>query len=61
MTDLYHSTKVVAAAKDWRDTDKAKIAAPAADKDRARSKHRLNEQKLRAAVDELAPKAGGRP
>jgi hypothetical protein len=61
MTDLYQSTKVVEAAKDWRATDKAKIAAPAAEKDGARKKHRLNEQKLRAAVDKLAPQKGGQP
>ena len=61
MTDLYQGTKVIEAAKDWRATDKAKISAPPAAKDQARSKHRLNEQKLRAAVDQLAPKAGGQP
>lgn len=60
MTVLYQETKLVAAAIDWRDTDKAKIAAPAGTKDQARGQHRLNEQKLRAAVDELA-KEGCKP
>jgi hypothetical protein len=58
MTDLYKTTKVVEAAIDWRGTDKAKIAAPAGTKDQARGQHRLSEQKLRAAVDELAKKGG---
>jgi hypothetical protein len=62
MTDLYQNTKVVEAAKDWRVTDKEKIGAPPAEKDDARKKHRLNEQKLRAAVDRLVPqKQGGQP
>jgi hypothetical protein len=60
MTTLYQDTKVVEAAKDWRVTDKAKIAAPAGGKDQARATHRYSEQKLRAAVDELAKK-GGQP
>lgn len=30
MTDIYHITKVAAAAKDWRETDKKKTAANAA-------------------------------
>lgn len=60
MTTLYQNTKVVEAAKDWRVTDKAKAAAPADQKDRARGTHRHSEQKLRAAVDELAKK-GGQP
>lgn len=30
MTDLYHITKVAAAAKDWRETDKKKTAASTA-------------------------------
>lgn len=60
MTDRYQETKVVEAAKGWRATDKAKAAAPAAEKDQARGQHRHSEQKLRAAVDELAKK-GGQP
>jgi len=60
MTDLYHSTKVVAAAKDWRVTDKEESSAPPALKDEARKKHRFSKQKLRAAVDEMAKK-GGQP
>ena len=60
MTDLYHSTKIVEAAKGWRATDKAKAGAPAQKKDQARGQHRHSEQKLRAAVDELAKK-GGQP
>lgn len=60
MTAAIKESKVVAAAKGWRKTDKEKIAAPAAVKDQARGLHRLSEQKLRAAVDELAKK-GGQP
>ena len=60
MTGLNEKTKVEAAAEQWRETDKAKIAAPAGEKDQARGKHRHSEQKLRAAVDELAKK-GGQP
>lgn len=58
MTGLYQNSKVVEAAKDWRVTDKAKAAAPAAEKDQARGQHRHSEQKLRAAVDELTKKGG---
>jgi hypothetical protein len=61
MTDLYQKTKVIAAAEGWRATDKAEIAAPPAAKDQARKEHRISKQKLRAAVDELAKKAGGQP
>ena len=60
MTGLYQTTKVVEAAKGWRETDKAKTGAPAEQKDQARGKHRHSEQKLRAAVDELT-KSGGQP
>lgn len=58
MTDRYQETKVVEAAKGWNTTFKAKTAAPAAEKDQARGQHRHSEQKLRAAVDELAKKGG---
>lgn len=56
----YFESKTLAAAKVWRVTDKAKIAAPAAEKEIARATHRHSEQKLRAAVDEMAKK-GGQP
>jgi hypothetical protein len=57
----YTESKTLAAVKDWRTTDKAKIAAPAADKDRARTKHRHNEQKLRECADQLMKVEGGQP
>ena len=60
MTDLYQKTKVIEAAKGWTATYKAKSGAPAQQKDRARGQHRHSEQKLCAAVDELAKK-GGQP
>ena len=60
MTGLYENTKVVEAAKTWRVTDKAKTGAPAEQTDHARGQHRHSEQKLRAAVDELAKK-GSQP
>ncbi|RFP32442.1 hypothetical protein [Duganella sp. BJB476] len=56
-TTTYQNTKVVEDAKDWRVTDKKITAAPAA-KDQALTEHRHSEQKLRAAVDELAEKVG---
>lgn len=58
MTDLYQSTKVVEAAKDWRVADRENIAAAPAAKQRTLGKKRHREQKLRDAVDELAKKAG---
>jgi len=61
MTSLYKLTKVAEAAKDWRVTDKAKIGAAPADKQRKRGEHRPNEQKLREAVDALSQKVGGQP
>ncbi len=57
-TAAYQDTKVVEAAKGWRVTDKAEIAAPPAAKEQARKEHRFSKQKLRAAVDELAKKGG---
>ncbi|KQQ40436.1 hypothetical protein ASF61_06695 [Duganella sp. Leaf126] len=57
----YAESKALAAVKDWRVTDKAKIAAPPAEKDRARTKHRHNEQKLRACADQLLKGEGGQP
>lgn len=57
----YSESKTLAAVKDWRTTDKAKIAAPAAEKDRARTKHRHNEQKLRDCADQLMKVEGGNP
>ncbi|MBV8660367.1 MAG: hypothetical protein JO142_21315 [Burkholderiales bacterium] len=62
MTDLYRITKIVAAACDWRDTDRAKIGAPAGEKEQARRQHHPNEQKLRAAIDEYQlEKEGNQP
>lgn len=57
----YVQSKTLAAVKDWRATDKAKIAAASAEKEVARKKHRHSEQNLRACADQLAKEEGSQP
>lgn len=57
----YVQSKTLAAVKDWRATDKAKIAAVPAEKDVARKKHHRSEQKLRDCADQLVKQEGGQP
>ena len=57
----YTESKTLAAVKDWRTTDKAKIGAAPADKGIAVKKHRHNEQKLRDCADQLMKVEGGNP
>ncbi|OEZ91495.1 hypothetical protein [Duganella phyllosphaerae] len=57
----YTESKTLAAVKDWRTTDKAKIGAAPAEKGIAVKKHRHNEQKLRDCADQLMKVEGGQP
>ncbi|TYQ19882.1 UNVERIFIED_ORG: hypothetical protein JN05_01250 [Zoogloea ramigera] len=57
----YTESKTLAAVKDWRTTDKAKIGAAPAEKSTAVKKHRHSEQKLRDCADQLLKGEGGRP
>ena len=57
----YTESKTLAAVKDWRTTDKAKIGAAPAEKGSAVKNHRHNEQKLRDCADQLMKVEGGQP